>query len=188
MGKAIANTALGYLGGRIDNWVYRNTDDGIVVAKRPRVSDTPPTPARLEFQQQFRKAVAYAQEKLQDPQLGPRYRAAAEKAGMRPFNFAFADFMKAPQIERIETGDYHGGIGDPILVNITKEFELKSVVVKLLTPANAVVEEGAAVFVNGGWRYDATTVVAPGTQLVVRVIAKDTPGNTGDGEFPIVVG
>jgi hypothetical protein len=69
--------------------------------------------------------------------------------------------MQPPQIASIGLVDYHGGIGDSIHAIVLKQFEVKTVTVRLLTPANAVVEQGAAVLVNGRWTYTATTQVAP---------------------------
>jgi hypothetical protein len=124
---------------------------------------------------------------LANPQLGPRYRVAATEAGMRAFNFAFADFMKPPQIADIDATGYHGRVADVISVAVGKELELTSVVVKLLTPANVEVESGVATLTGNRWLYTATTAVNAGTQLIVAVFATDLPGHTGDRQFPIVV-
>jgi hypothetical protein len=187
MAKLEMDPAFNCVRGRLGNFVYRKNGPGAAMCKPPVRKPYVPTQAQLDFQAQFKDAIGYAQRVLADPQLAPRYRAGATVAGMRPFNFAFADFMKPPQVNRIDVTAYHGQIGEVIAVALSKEFELTSVVVKLLTPANVEVEQGAANLVGGEWRYTATTVVNAGTPLLVRVIAKDLPGHTGDRQFPIVV-
>ena len=185
MGKAIANTALGFLGGRIDNWVYRNTPDGIVVSKRPRRS-AGPSEAQLVVQKKFKAASVYAKAAMNDPELAARY-AAATTVGQRPFALAVADFLKEPVVEAIDTAAYHGAVGDVIKVRATDDFEVAGVTVAIRNAANAVLEQGAAALVNGEWRYPATTAIAAGTAVTIEAVARDRPGHEGLLQVPLAV-
>jgi hypothetical protein len=186
MGKAIANTALGFLGGRIDNWVYRNTGDGIVVSKRPRRTAAA-SEAQIAVQRKFKAASAYAKRAMNDPALAARYAAGAASVGQRPFARAVADFLKSPVVEAINAAGYHGAAGDVILVRATDDFEVTGVTVAIRDAANAVLEQGVAVLVDGEWRYTATTAIAAGTAVTIEAVAKDRPGHEGSLQVPLAV-
>ena len=172
--------------GRIGGLVYRRNGDGTAISKARR-DDVPPTGAQLEVQRKFTEAAAYAKASLADPVLGPRYSAAAEVVGQRPFAFALADFLKNPVVEAIDVTDYHGAVGDVIKVRAVDDFEVTRVTVEIRDGANAVLEQGAAVQVGGAWHYTATTAIAAGTPVTVAAVATDRPGHFGTREVPLAV-
>lgn len=186
MAKAALNSALSALSGRIDAWVYRETDNGLVVTKRPQNS-TPPSPAQLAIREQFAAAAAYAKAVLADPVLGPRYTAAAKTAGLKPYPFALTDYLTPPTVHAIDTAEYHGAIGDVLKVHASDRFEVTGVTVVIRNAADAVLEQGVAVLTAGLWVYTATTAIAAGTAVKIQAIATDHPGHTSSDIVPLVV-
>lgn len=186
MAKIGLNSALTFISGSLDNWVYRKTGDGPVVAKRPVIT-APSSAAQQAHRELFRSAALYAKQVLTDAQLGPRYAAAAQRVGQRPFAFAIADFFHEPVVQEILADAYHGAVGDPIDVRAYDDFEVAGVNVTLSDAANLVLEQGPAVFVDGLWRYTATTAVAVGTAVKIEAVATDRPGHTGTRSARLVV-
>jgi len=150
MAKIGLNSALTRITGTIDNWVYRNTGDGVVVAKRPLLTK-PPTGAQLAVREKFIAAAAYAKAALADPVLGPRYTAAAQEVGQRPNAFAIADFLNEPVVHAIDPGGWHGAIGDVIKVRAEDDFEVTGVTLAIRDAANAALEHGVAVLQGAEW-------------------------------------
>jgi len=186
MAKVALNTALSALRGRVDAWVYRNTDRGLVVAKRPQ-STAAPSPAQLAVREQFAAAAAYAKAVLTDPVLGPRYTAVAATAGMKPYPFALTDYLTPPTVHAVDAAGYHGAIGDVLKVHASDRFEVTGVTVTIRDGADAVLEQGAAVLTEGLWHRTATTAIAAGTAVKIQAIATDRPGHTGSDIVPLVV-
>jgi len=186
MAKIALNSALASLQGGLDNWVYRKTAAGFIVAKRP-VNDRPASPAQREVRERFRAASAYATAVLADPVLGPRYAAAAAAAKQQRYPFALGDYLNPPDVPAIDASTYHGAIGDVIKVEAVDRFEVTGVTVVLRDGANAVLEQGAAVLTGGLWHYTATTAVAPGTLLAIEATATDRPGHTGNRTLTLTV-
>ena len=178
MAKIELNSAIRRIQGTMDNWVYRRNGDGVSICKRPTFTK-PPTAGQLAVREQFRAAAAYARSvQLNAIQL-PRYAAAAQRKGMRAFALAVADFLNPPQVMAIDTSAYHGGLGDLIKVRAVDDFEVTAVTVMVKDGENGVIQQGAAVLVDGVWQYAANGGIALGEELVIEAIATDRPGHTG---------
>jgi len=173
--------------GRIGGLVYMRGRNGTTNIARARRADAPLSPAQQAFREQFIAAAAYAKAAIVDPVLGPRYAAAAEAAGQQPYPLAVADFLKKPVVEAIDPSAYHGVIGDVIAVRAVDDFEVTGVAVAIRDGTDTVLEQGAAVLVNGQWHYTATTAIAAGTAVTIAAMASDQPGHTGSRERPLVV-
>lgn len=187
MAKAALNSALISVRGTIDNWVYRKTTDGLVIARRPEGSQLP-RPGQIEAREQFRAAVAYAKAVQVDPVLGPRYAAAAAASGLRSLPFAVRDFLTPPHVDAIDATAYHGAIGDVIKVRARDHFEVAGVTLIIRGANNAVREQGAALLgADGLWHYTATTATPVGTAVKLEAVAMDRPGHTGSRQEPVVV-
>jgi hypothetical protein len=186
MAKIELNSAIRRIRGTIDNWVYRREGDGVIIGKRPTIT-APPTAAQLAVRQQFRAAAAYARAARLNPVLWPRYEAAAKAEGMRSFAFALADFLKEPVVQSIDLSAYHGRVGDLVTVVAFDDFEIAGVAVAIRDGEGSVLEQGAAVAVNGRWQYMATVAIAVGEAVTIEAVATDRPGNTGRLNLPHVV-
>ena len=186
MAKIELNSAIRRIQGKMDNWVYRRNGDGVSISKRPTITK-PPTAGQLAVREKFRAAAAYAQSVQLDAIQRPRYAAAAQKRGARPFAFAVADFLNPPQVMAIDTSAFHGAVGDLIKVRAVDGFEVTGVTVMLKDGDGGVIQQGAAVLADGVWQYAATGGIAVGEELVIEAIATDRPGHTGSLSIAHVV-
>lgn len=186
MAKLEMDPPFRHVRGQIGGLVYRRNGSGTAIAKARR-TDVPLSEAQAAVQATFVAAAAYAKAAVADPVQGPRYTAAAELVGQRPYAFAVADFLKKPVVQAIDTAGYHGAIGDVIAVRALDDFEVTGVSVAIRDAANVVLEQGAAVLVGGSWHYTATTAIAAGTPVVIDAVATDRPGHTGALQVPLVV-
>lgn len=182
MAKLEMDPPFRHVRGQIGGLVYRRIRNGTAIAKARR-PDVPLTDAQAAFA----AAAAYAKAAIADPVQGPRYAAAAELVGQRPYAYAVADFLRKPVVQAIDTAGYRGAIGDAIKVRAVDDFEVTGVHVTIRDGANALLEEGAAMLVDGLWRYAATTAIGVGTPVVIEAVATDRPGHTGSRQAPLVV-
>lgn len=186
MAKIQLNSAIRTIQGTLDNWVYRRNGDGMAIAKRPTVTAAP-TAAQLAVREFFRAAAAYARSVGLDPVQKPRYAAAAKAKGMRAFAFAVADFLNEPQVLAIDASAYHGAVGQLIKVRARDDFEVTGVMVAIRDGEGALIQQGAAVLVDGVWQYATTVGIAPGEELTIEAVATDRPGHTGSLSIAHVV-
>jgi hypothetical protein len=98
-----------------------------------------------------------------------------------------ADFLTPPKVMAIDTSAYHGALGDLIKVRAVDDFEVTGLKVLLKDGENGVIQQGAAVLVDGMWQYAANGGIAVGEELVIEAIATDRPGHTGSLSIPHVV-
>jgi hypothetical protein len=186
MAKIELNSAIRRIQGTMDNWVYRRNGDGVSISKRPTITKAP-TAAQLAVREAFRAAAAYARSVQEDAIQRPRYAAAAQSKGMRAFAFAVADFLNPPRVLAIDTSAYHGAVGNVIKVRASDNFEVTAVTVLLKDGEGGVIQQGAAVLVDGVWQYTANGGIALGEELIIEAIATDRPGHTGSLSVPHVV-
>jgi hypothetical protein len=183
MAKIELNSAIRRIRGTIDNWVYRRNGDGVAIAKRPTVTALP-TAAQLAVREDFRAAAAYARSVRLDPIQRPRYEAAARTKGKNAFAFALADFLNEPTVLSIDMSAYHGALGDLIKVRASDDFEVMGVTVAICDLEGGVIQQGAAVFMDGQWRYAASGGIGLGESVIIKAVATDRPGHTGSLDLP----
>ncbi|HEY1177525.1 MAG TPA: hypothetical protein VGF17_15315 [Phytomonospora sp.] len=186
MAKLEMDPPFRHVRGRIGGLVYRRNRSGTAIAEARR-ADAPLKEGEAAVRAAFTAAAAYAKAAIADPVQGPRYIAAAELVGQRPYTFAVTDFLKEPVVQAIDTTGYRGVIGDAIKVRAVDDFEVTGVNVALSDGANAILKQGAAVLVDGLWHYAATTAIAVGTAVFIEAVATDRPGRTGSLQVPLVV-
>jgi hypothetical protein len=178
MAKIELNSAIRRITGTMDNWVYRRNGDGVSIAKRP-TNTKAPTAAQLAVRELFKAAAAYARSVQEDAIQRPRYAEAAKSKGMRAFAFAVADFLNEPKVMAIDTSAYHGAVGGLIKVRAVDDFEVTGVTVVMKDGENAVIQQGAAMLVDGVWQYATTVGIAVGEEVTIEAVAMDRPGHTG---------
>lgn len=182
MGKSPVNTALGVVHGKIDDWVYRRVEGEVVIARRPRRTDTDPTLPQQEVRRIFREAADYARAVYQDPVRKQSYLDVALRRGFptsRLFAFIVQDYAKGPEVTRINVEYYHRQIGDAVRVYAEDNGEVTGVTVALKAADGTVIESGPAVKVDAYWRYTATTLVPAGDVVTIEATAMDRAENKG---------
>jgi hypothetical protein len=178
-GNVVTHGLSGKVGGML---VFRQTATGTVIQSPPRVSGTVSEAQRAQ-RRKFQRAVLYAGAAVSDPETGPLYAAKAGK-GRTPRIVAIADYLHAPDIERIDVSGYHGQPGDVIRIEAIDDVAVREVKVVITGADGAPVEEGFAVAEATGyeWTYTATTVNDNLAGDRIEVYASDLPGNITKAE------
>ncbi|MBO9573920.1 MAG: hypothetical protein J7497_17160, partial [Chitinophagaceae bacterium] len=95
------------------------------------------------------------------------------------YYLAFLDAMNAPEVLFIDTGEYNGKIGNPIMVEAIDNFQVKDVRIEIFSKSGGLIEQGFAVQQKCTlyWKYKATkeNPWVTGTRIVATAI--DLPGN-----------
>ena len=123
--------------------------------------------------------VLYAKGQMQNPTAKAEYEALLSEDNRNPYAVAVADFLNAPDINKIDLSNYTGNKGDTIRIQVTDDFMVMSVSVRIENPDGSLVETGNAIQQPNviDWLCTATaknTTVA-GDKIIVR--ATDKSGN-----------
>jgi hypothetical protein len=185
MGESSKNLATEGLRGQVGNFVYRRrrADGKIFVSRHPGEQEAEPTDAQLSVRERFQQAAIYGRSVISDPQLKAEYKAAV-KPGQSAYNVAVADFFYAPDIGEVDMSRYSGQAGDEIRINVTDDFSVQQVSVKIENADATFVEEGQAVLSPDGlsWIYTATAVNESLSGDKITVTATDRPRNVSREE------
>ncbi len=180
MAKSQNNVLTHGLSGKIGNMlVFSQRGGKTIVGTVPRRSDKV-SEAQKEQRRRFQQAVLYATAAQQQPE----YAEAAAQQGKTPYIVAVADFLKAPDVERIDLSGYTGKVGDPIRIVVTDDFAVKSVAVRITNADGSLVEEGAAQPTPTGYEW-LFTATQPNENLAgdkIEIFASDAPGNAARHE------
>ena len=149
-----------------------------ILCKRPRKSTQPPSEAQLAVRERFVAATQYAKLVMANPDLQVTYQAAA-KNGLTVYNLAIADLLHAPEVQEVDASAYTGAAGSTIRVRAIDDFKVNAVQVSILSAANELLEQGAAVPSSNGmdWTYTAATDNPVTAGCTIKVQASDLPGN-----------
>lgn len=173
--------------GRYGRIILRRHRGKVFMARPPTQGDGPTSPALLDVRRQFREASLYSKAVFALPDRRAPYEAMAEAADKGVFPTIMTDFLRKPVIRVVNTSGYHGQVGDPIDVRTRADLGIADVTVTLLGDYETVLESGAAVDVDGIWRYTATTAIAAGTAVTLTVTVKDGSNIELTRTLPLVV-
>jgi hypothetical protein len=166
--------------GNVGNqWSFRQRAGKTVLAKQRGASSKPPTADSLAVQSRFKTAVKYALNAMKDPVTKAAYTAAAPR-GVSAFNFALGDAAQSPVVNKIDITNYHGAVGDKLVIDATDNFKVTGVVVTIDSAAGTLIESGNAVLDDDkNWIYTATIANAAIVGSKITAVASDLPLNTG---------
>ncbi|WP_321297503.1 lipocalin/fatty-acid binding family protein [Marinifilum fragile] len=138
------------------------------------------TVAQEQQKNRFKKATLYANTQKHDSELMEEYnRVAKEKGIYSGYNLAVSDYFHPPTIEKIDTRNYHGEIGDIIEIIAFDDFKVKRIELEIYSIDGNLIEKGLAYKYdeNGKWHYAASVDNSEykGNKIVVK--AFDYPGN-----------
>jgi hypothetical protein len=160
-------------------WSFRQRAGRTVIAKVRAANSKAPTDKVLAVRDRFKTAFAYAQSVMKKPDLKAEYAAAAPR-GVSAFNLALGDAAQSPVVSKIDTTNYHGVVGNTLVIDATDNFKVARVVVTIDSAAGALIETGNAVMdENKNWIYTATAANAAIAGSKISAVASDLPGNTG---------
>ncbi|MGA3012621.1 MAG: hypothetical protein ABSD71_01170 [Bacteroidales bacterium] len=176
--------------GRVGDIVLRNYSGKSVMAKRPDCSKVVKSPAQLENQKRFVKAVKYSKAVKNDPQQSECYSEKKKKTKYKDvYHAAMSDYMTKPKVQKVNLTTYRGQQGNVIWISAWDKFRVETVNVMILNNKGQLIEKGPAVARmysgNREWDYIATVenVDFKSCRILVRV--KDRPGNTVETEIDI---
>jgi hypothetical protein len=148
-----------------------------IVSKLLIPNGAPPSEKAAAVRAKFQSSSLYAKKAIKDPATKALYKAAAT-GGQSAFNLALGDAFKAPVISKIITDNYHGAVGNTLLVDASDDFKVTGVVVSIHNAAGDLIETGNAVIQeNEDWLYTATQVNAALAGSKITAVASDLPGN-----------
>ncbi len=162
-----------------DLWSFRQRAGKTILAKQRGASSKPPTAEGLAIQSRFKTSVNYALIAMKNPVTKAAYAAAAPR-GSSAYNMALADAAQSPVVNQIDSTNYHGAVGDTLVIDATDNFKVTAVVVTIDSAAGALIETGNAVLdENKNWIYTATVANAAMAGSKITAVASDLPGNIG---------
>ncbi len=178
MARSKNNIVTHGLSGRVDQVVFRQVSGQTIVTRKPR-DYGPPSDAQLDMRSRFKEAVAYAKAAIADSATKLFYGSKA-KPWQNAYNVAFSDFLKAPEIGKIDASAYDGSTGSRITVPVTDYGKVVSVKVKIQKGDGTLVEEGDAVLHANGlhWVFTATVLNNSLLGSLITITAFDLPGHS----------
>ncbi|MDP4132321.1 MAG: hypothetical protein Q8939_19355 [Bacteroidota bacterium] len=126
----------------------------------------------------FAASVDYAKKAIKDAATKAMYQAMATE-GRSAFNVATADAFNPPTVDSINTTNYHGAVGDEIIVRAEDDFKVAGVKVSIESAAGALLEQGDAVMLENtiDWSYKTTQANPALAGSKITAVASDLPGN-----------
>lgn len=166
--------------------VFRQRHGETIMSKPPRPTNIPLTADQIAVQEKFKMATNYAKAVNANEALKAAYKAAS-KPGRTAYNTALADYFKAPEIKEIDRSQYTGQPNSIIRINAIDDFRVESVYVSLFNQAGDIIEQGHAVAdpESHFWIYTAVSLNQDVPGCIVRVQAKDLPGNVTEKDFQL---
>jgi hypothetical protein len=165
--------------GSIGRLVFKRYKGRTIVAKKP-VRTTGPSESELAQQERFREAVAYAKSVLADEGARAFYEPIAVQRDLSVYSLALGDYLKVPTIKPLDLTNYHGKVGDTIVIRATDDIGLADLDVEISAQSGTLIERGKAVEIGAGsgkWVYTATVQVSPGSDVFIEVNGVDHAGN-----------
>src|SRR5690349_2638927 len=139
--------------------VFRRWEGKSVAAKNPGERSGEPTTSQLERQEKFLIASKYANAvvKSADQSMAIAY-ANKTRARQNVYSRALEDYLTSPKVNKIDTQNYHGTVGDKIKTLVFDDFDVSRVRVEIYAANGTLLESGDAVKVVSGidWIYTAT--------------------------------
>jgi hypothetical protein len=172
--------------GALGRVILRRWGDKMIFARPPSVKPKA-TPARLRQRQRFVEASAYSKGLFNVPARLAPYEAIAEAKQQPLYSVVMTEFLRDPVIKAVVIDDYHGQVGDTLVVRTRMDLPLAKVTLALGGADDAEIETGEAAGRAGEWSYTASRPVPAGTTLALRVTVLDTDGIRIERTMPLMV-
>jgi hypothetical protein len=187
MANVLFNPIMEQIRGKIGELVFRRFENRIIIARKADLSGHVPTAGQVEVRERFRGAAKYANNVMADPARRALYEPVAAKRGDPLRMVIMTDYLNPPEVDAISVADYHGSIGDPVVVQATDDIAVTGVTITIRDAADAVIEQGAATLADGQWTYRATVAVPVGQEVMVIATATDRAEQVATKILPLVV-
>ena len=176
--------------GRVGDIVLRNYGGKSVMAKRPDCSKVIKSPAQLENQKRFAKAVKISKAVKNDPERAKFYIEKKRKTKYKDvYHVVMSDYMTKPKVQKVDLVSYRGQQGNVIRISAWDKFRVETVSVMILNKMGQLIEKGPAVARmysgNREWDYIATVENVDYKSCRILIQVKDRPGNVVEAEVDI---
>lgn len=179
MAKAILNSTLAGISGRVSSFVYRQQNGQTVILPHTVRKDRP-SKAQKTNRNRFSEAKDYAKAVLADPLRRERYRRLAAQRKCPSNALLIANFLNPPTIELVELSEYRGRVGDRIRILAEDPIEVVSVTVTLRAASTGkVLESGSATRDHDVWVYRCTAAAENLREVRIEITAANRAGTTG---------
>ena len=183
--KMIVNGARGNLGRQ---FVFRRRGNKTFIERMPMFNkNRKPTAGQVNARNSFTAAAAFAKSVIASPALKRIY-AQQAGPGIRAYNIAFRDYLKAPEIKSIDATNYDGKPGSEINIIAIDDFRVVGVVICIKNASGELIEKGNA-FLDplnlDRWIYRTTQFINDAKGCHINVLAYDLPGNEARAELVI---
>ena len=165
--------------------VFRRVRGQIVLAQRPDVRETKPSPAQQAQRERFTQAAEYARRVPADPWQRRMYERLAASFNRRVHKLLMSDFLTPPVVEEVDVSGYQRRAGDIVRVIATDDVAVTGVEIAITTTAGVRIEHGPATAVHGVWCYRAIESPPGGEPLVITAVVRDRPGNEARQSRPV---
>ena len=158
---------------------FRQSAGKTVVSKKRRSTPASQSDKAVAVRAKFSSSIAYAKIAIKDPANKAYYKSKAA-IGQSAFNMAFSDAFTPPEVNHIDTANYHGAGADTITIQATDQFKVVTVKVSIRGNDGTILEEGFAVQQANtvDWLYTAKSANASLAGSRISAVATDLPGNT----------
>ena len=187
MANVHLNPIMERIRGKIGELVFRRFGRRTIIARKPDLSGRVASAGQIAVRERFRGAAYYANKVMADPERRARYAPLATKRGTPLREVIMTDYLNPPVVDAISVADYHGIIGDPVVVRATDDVAVSGVTVTLRDAADAVIEQGVATLADDRWTYRATVAVPAGEAVMVIATARDGAEQEATKILPLVV-
>lgn len=169
------------------NMTFRRKRSGkVIVSKKAKASEIPPTEEQLEIRKRFKRAITYAKAIVKNPEMKATY-AARATGDQTALNVALKDAFMPPTVKSIDKSGYKGQSDDTIRIVAEDDFEVMAVKVVIKDPLGELVEQGSAVLEPNGltWLFTPTMENEQAVGSVITATAYDRAENTGTLEITV---
>ena len=180
MTKIKNNAMLKNLSGKFgDTHQYRKVRGKMLMVNLPDSSGVA-SEKQKATKEKFTKAASYAKAQMADDDAKALYKTGVTGKKFNAYLVAVSDWLNAPKVNEIKTGDYVGEAGDQITIDASDDFKVVRVRVIMTDGVGNKLERGEAIqdAKNAGtWRYTATVANPAITGTTISVTAFDLPDN-----------
>jgi hypothetical protein len=117
--------------------------------------------------------------------LNERYKKKATQT-TSAFNVAFKDYLRPPEVQKIEADEYTGKPGSSISIKAKDDFDIKEVEVRIFNAEGDLIEKGKTIkhsILKIRWIYTAKKEISKLPGCKIKAVAKDLAGNKGELEI-----
>ena len=166
--------------------IIRNCKGDFIIAKSPTfTANMTGTNAQKETRTRFSEAICYARQALANPSLEKLYKKKATQK-RSAFNLACRDFMKPPEVQRIDLDNFSSKVGTTITVKAKDDFEINGVEIRIFDVEGQLLDQGFAkkdAIYHIRWVYTSPKDILKIPGCKIQAIAWDHAGNTGELEI-----